>query len=227
MPYTTTTTVKVHDLRVGDLMHMRSGNILPVIKIDRKRTRATVTFDDAGILNDDYMRLDDLVTVDRLELTSEEREEQRIERGLQRVQQIKDDALKQTPADFLAACVQDYPNQPLNSWRMAEYIELQAHYAAWKRIEHIGNSYAELGIEYRDCMLTACADFLLEREYPQNPLSRSTSTISNILDDVDRYAVAKTLDRLISYGYVTTEDLTNAQARTRAAIAAQKTEAAA
>lgn len=218
MPYMTTITVQVDDLNRGDLLHMRSGSIAPVVKVDRKRTRATVTVDDCGVFTDHSMHLNELVTVDRERLTDEELEQQRIDNGVRRIQSIKDEALKQTPAEFLTAAIAKNPDRPLDNWNTGEYMELLAQYELWKRIEYIGNNYAENGVTYRDCLMAAFADIVLDRPYPRDPLSRSTSVIRNLFEDVERYVVDRARDRVLSYSALTISDLTSAQGRVRLAI---------
>lgn len=221
MPYVTTLHIQVNDLRIGDLLFTKTKNgdhYAPVVKIDRKRTRALVTLDDAGAYLEVSLRLDAPVTVDRQQLTDDELDQRRIETGVKRIQYFKDVALNKTPAEFIGECVAKKPERPLDSWNMGDYMEHVAEYEMWKRIEYYEDKYAQAGVESQDGTLSAFADVVLSYSHPRNPLSRSTSVIRNLFDDMENYVIDRARDRVLNYSQLLIEDLTDAQARVRVAF---------
>lgn len=117
-------------------------------------------------------------------------------------------AMTDTPADYLLHKATEwkdsnYGGHVLDSFEASTFFHLQAEYRAWRTI---ANTYKRLQSIYGEKLVTSLSAFVIEIDdrvtsdrHPSDPLSRSTSTFSNIIDDLDRYAWDKLSDAVRWY----------------------------
>lgn len=153
-------------------------------------------------------RLDDVVRVARPFPTEAEKAEQRaaemvrwMETSNQWLHEILLDALQNTPQKRLAALASTEDGFGLlDSWKVQELLTHQASYDYARRVQGRLERWAEQGRHESLAPLSDVPDVLLSfametwnarRDSTPNPLSRSTSTVSNLLDDLKRYVAAE------------------------------------
>lgn len=219
MPHLQQITIKATDVRPGDIHY---PSCQTVRKVERKRTRGVFVLDNGVEIP---VRLDDFVAVDRLTYTQEEQDAKRREVSADRIRARMEDAHKQSLGDVLAQYAAVRPNNPLDSWRLPEFLETQATYGFWMNVRRIEARYLEAGVDANDALFAAFYGATSRDRYPTNPLSRSTSTMSNILDDLTLYVIDKAREWALGFGYTTEADLVEAHERVTAAVRDAKAQA--
>jgi hypothetical protein len=205
MPHTVTKEIKVSELRKDDVFADGHAHITDITK---KQVWSIVELDGARTLR---MRLTDSVTVNRIEPTDEEKQASRNEMVRDMLASELRGMLDKTPLKVLEEIVakardkDEYTFDLLTSWNLPDVLKTQAlHKQALiirGQIHHEGGHVAvedatldELITGFAMWWSSNVGHTMLSANV--DPTSRSTSAISNLLEDIDRWAIGRIVDRL-------------------------------
>lgn len=208
MPHTVKYEIKAGDVRKGDWFHMADPN-MAISAIDRKVAWTTLTVGEGSRARTTRLRVDDDVIVFRTELTPEERAAARHEYGVEQLRKHLASLLANDPitvAQRVIAKAGDYKAEVFTWSTLPDILQAQALYkhaldilaTAHHAIDY-NESVADADFEHldEDVLLNAVASWFYRHitrdawDSPHDPLSRSTSQISNMLEDLDAWAVKK------------------------------------
>lgn len=206
MPETIKRTVNVEDIRKNDVIE---GATVRATHTAHKYVH--VYFD--GIKKADRYEIGDTVTVERQQMTESERVERHRAVALKWAQEIFDQKVNTTPADVMQDLMDKFHRHQTNhpdynellSWsNLPRVMEFQAERQVWLRVKYtldrLTNKYGESKVD----LLTAVASVYMHcqrqlTERHQSPLSRSTSTLSNIFEDLENWAYSEFIDKARMY----------------------------
>jgi hypothetical protein len=193
-----------NDVRGGDLVNGKR-----VETIDKKQKFAFITFTFDG---DDQIRpwrkaLADPITFERSQATEAEKAELRKMFIFDTMRDWLIDTLKNSPTHMLEELLEknrhsggdgNLAYEVLTWSTLPGILQAQALYKVARRIR--GHLEKEPDVATYDDLLTAYAKWwLVERDNAlsvhRDPLSRSTSTVSNLLEDLDEWAVHRLTDK--------------------------------
>ena len=201
MPITVRKDIKVTELRKGDTVDETPPAI--VESLTRKATWGAVQI--AGEAKPRRLRLDASVTVLREEPTEDE---QARSRRTFMVQMLKDDLtgwLRRDPARMLREIVdKDSGYGEVLTWsNLPDVLKAQAMFKQTRSLWHHLGEPADLAAVDEDTLLEAFASWwytnvhrLGDQGPRHDPISRSTSVISNIIDDCDDWAILQIRTRI-------------------------------
>jgi hypothetical protein len=211
MPITVTKVIPVRDVRRGDVLPNVAGNNV-VADIEQKQTWAYILFE--GEQTDARrMRRDINVTVLREERTAEEIAAVKHEFIVEALRDQLRKLLAGDPASMLRALLDkhiDGNDDLLTYYNLSDVLKAQAMYKQGSAIRYLIHTRTDaLGhpadVNTADDVKTVHEDVLLDAyamwyhtnfekrhsSFTPDPLSRSTSVLSNVIDDVDRWAINK------------------------------------
>jgi hypothetical protein len=195
MPTTVMKQIKVTELRRGDTLDETPPAI--VESLTRKTTWGAVQI--AGEAKPRQLRLDAMVTVIREEPTQEERAQAR---HTYMVQTLKDELsgwLRRDPAQILQDIIdRNRGYVEVLTWsNLPDVLKAQATFKHARTLWHDLGQPDDIAAVDEDSLLQAFASWWYTnvhqaRDYGprHDPISRSTSVISNIIDDCDTWAIA-------------------------------------
>lgn len=218
MPTTVTQKVRVVDVRAGDRIAELDA---PVITAHHKQVWST--FEVAGH-KDLRLRGDTMIEVMRDVMTDEEKEANKRMFMVDGLRTHLTKLLSGTPLTEVEAAVEKYNpayGELLTSYNLPGILKTQAMYRQGLVLRRLVHNVAErrgvdaqlLRINHPDDVKLLDEDILLDayavwyyeatdrnhRVGPVDPTSRSTSPLSNLIEDVERWAVEKILDELRWY----------------------------
>lgn len=210
MPVPVEQTIKVRELRPHDVVPQGDGDELVVARIERKQVWATVTFgNDSDELVTKRMRQDDDVTVRRMELTDEEKEQQRREFVMNGLRDLLTQLLTNTPHAALKKILTDADDRyDVLTWsNLPDVLKTQARWQCGMEIRRIVQILADqrhlrVDVDHPieviaipdGVLFDAWAVWLYDTttskkyDHPLDPMSRSTSVVDNLLTDLERWA---------------------------------------
>jgi hypothetical protein len=201
MPITVRKDIKVTELCKGDMFD--EAPLAVVESLTRKATWGAVQI--AGEAKPRRLRLDASVTVLREEPTEDERARSR---RTFTVEMLKDELsgwLRRDPARLLREIVDnDHGYGELLTWsNLPDVLKAQAMFKQARILWHHLGAPADLAAVDEDTLLEAFAAWwytnvhrLSEQGPRHDPISRSTSIISNIIDDCDDWAIQQIRSRV-------------------------------
>ncbi len=184
-----TRTICAGDVRKGDDLQ---GRIVAETKVGSKWT--SIRDDDGKLiircLSDQHLE------VSREEKTDEEKKAERHEYAVESLRKYHDTATAKDPVSMLRAMADEADGK---NWRRAfdwsngaSFLKAQAEWNVVMSCEYSRASLVEKGVDEDTALLAAYGHRLFPEagsyDYPRDPLSKSTSVISNILDDLDTVA---------------------------------------
>ena len=205
MPTTVMKQIKVAELRKGDKL----DEIPPatVESLTRKTTWGVVQI--AGEATPRRLRLDASVTVIREEPTQEEKAQAR---HAHMVQTLKDELrgwLRRDPARMLQVIIdKNRAHAEVLTWsNLPDVLKAQATFKQARALWHDLGQPDDITAVDEDSLLQAFASWWYTNVHRvgdygprHDPISRSTSIISNIIDDCDTWAIAEIRERIVWAG---------------------------
>lgn len=175
-----------------------------------RNTRCTIWVDCDGIERTYDAPLNEVVSVERWVPTEEEKEADRRRDAVRRVRNMMNDALAARPTDALRTYAEKskWEGDTLRWYDFDSLMHTQARYAMWHRVRSAVESLAgDDGILVGDedtALLAVVHHRVLapSNDYPQDPLSRSTAVLANLMEDVERFVRAKAAHSLKDWGDV-------------------------
>ena len=186
-------------LRANDCIVAGNGIITKyhgtVAAIDKKAKWATLTFEDGRKAR---LEMTLAVTVERQEKDDAEKEADRRNYLAECVMHEFTRGTKSTPADYVRDCLATNATQvvshALSYHQIDSLLHIQAKYAVWMEFDGMRMMYTEAGVA-EDIAIIAAFDYATENRRRgfggRDPLSRSTSVMSNINDDLVNWAPAE------------------------------------
>jgi hypothetical protein len=205
MPITVRKRIKVIELRNGDTLDETPPAV--VESLTRKATWGAVQV--AGEAKPRRLRLDATVTVLREEPTEQERTQRR---RTCMVEMLKDQLtgwLRRDPARMLREIVDnDRGHGEVLTWsNLPDVLKAQATYKHARTLWHHLGEPDDLAAVDEDTLLEAFASWwytnvarVCDHGPRHDPISRSTSVLSNIIDDCDYWAVQEIRSRVVGVG---------------------------
>lgn len=204
MPVNTTLTVAVESIRRGDAISTENDSHWPygaVVDTVDAKTKWVVLRDANGHL------------VNRVERGTEVKIVRSVESESERVERLRSRVLEEVRMqltnivsirDHLADLVakddeQGGKYQLIGHWELDKIIQTQVLENVWRRFAHAVARYGERGLDEVSA-LVAFIDELQGEPDHRNPLSRSTSVTSNLMDDMQRWANAEFVQQFTKYG---------------------------
>lgn len=202
MPVNVEHKITVADLKVGDKITSNLGrfnnlgNGATVEELDKKTVWADVKLSDqyGGLRQPARVRLTDVVTVVREEKTQDEKDDARRAQHLELLHRKYDDMQKISVTEKLQSYVDKAVTDPTTTWyrNVLDYGDL----TSFLKIQALGKHahYLRYMVEVKGkTILDAWAIWYEEHtqrdSYPKDPTSRSTSVMSNLLEDLEVWAV--------------------------------------
>ncbi len=216
MPHDVKKEITVTELRNGDRF---TDTGTPVTNVTRKQKWAIIELNGERTVR---MQLDAPVTVLRTEATLEEKAERMREYMIEKLRNNLRNALAQNPAALLNKILAGTPptDGALFTWsNLPDVLRAQAMYKIALVITHCArlvddrrgtpanvNDPDDVACVDPEVLLEAYALWYYEVERnarrPRDPLSCSTSTVENLLEDVDAWAKAEFVNRLAWTGAI-------------------------
>lgn len=212
MPHTVKYEIKAGDVRKDDVLEF-DGWTTRITAVDRKVAFTYITLVEQ--VNGEWrererplrVRNEQMVVVHRTEATPEERAAARHEYGVEQLRKQLASLLANDPvtaAQRVIAKAGDYKAEVFTWSTLPDILQAQALYKHALDIlttAHHAIDYNESVADFEhldeDVLLNAVASWFYRHitrdawDSPHDPLSRSTSQISNMLDDLDAWAVKK------------------------------------
>lgn len=209
MPYTATEPRRASLINRGDKLTEHGEQVVVAKDVKSKYTYLTVAPSiDSGDTTKLRFTHDESLVIEVERETAEEKLAAQLAHADRWVSTQLKKAMDNTPADHLLHKATEwkdskYGGHVLDSFDAAEFFHLQAEYRVWRTI---ANTYKRLQAIYDEKLVTSLSAFVIEIDdrvtvtrHPSDPLSRSTSTFSNLMDDLDRYAWDKLTDAVHWY----------------------------
>lgn len=209
MPITVRHEIAAVDVRQGDRLSSEVDPDMVVTKVERKVAWTTIHLADHA--RPMRMRNEDKVVVLRQQPTDEEKAARLRELYVDSLRKDLRNLLRRNPLHELEAIVEKARQYEGNGAivtysNLGDVLEAQALYKQGVAIRAAIHHRSDVDINTPDDVLTLDEDVLLDAwavwyyenvmrnnhfSSPRNPLSRSTSPLSNIFDDLDVWAVQK------------------------------------
>ena len=162
-----------------------------VSEVDMKVKWVYFTFSDGTKAE---MRLNDPVTVYRFEKTEEEKKADTLDYVLRNLRERLSKGLRDRASDLVLTALERKQEKgyDLFTWSsLPDMLRAEADQRLFRQIDHARATMVERGVSEDDALIAAFyrLDEYAARRYMQDPLSRSTSTLSNLLEDLDTYAL--------------------------------------
>ena len=208
----------VQSMRPGDIVRAGLPTLGIVASIDRKVKWVVVTYESGHRTR---ALVDATVTYDRNEKDEAEIAIDRYEFSMMRLRRDFEDGFVDKAVDQVRTALARHEDSGYDMFTYSNLDDIliaQARFNAYRRIDHVRSSLEERGLD-ADTALAAAYKSVLDEDrngYPQNPLNRSTSVLSNLLEDVKKYVVADIRKDL--RWYVTESFLSDADAKATAFI---------
>lgn len=192
---TNTYTIAAQAVRKGDRL-LGFG-----IVADKAEKIAWVTFTNEEGATKRY-RVEEEVTVERTEKTEEEKAAEVLVWQLRLAEKARTDAYS-THAEQAERIAKSASAATVSYSDLGNYLEAQATLKVWAAIDHMAGleQHANLNLlQVVELFVTYSKERAAQRG-GTNPLSRSTSQLSNLLDDLDAYAVERFCNGLGRWGW--------------------------
>jgi hypothetical protein len=198
-----TMTVTVDTLREGDLIlacpTQKYVNAM-VCKVERKDKCAVVHFSDRSTT----IRWNRDAEVRVVRYVKDEMEKREDARRYM-VNSLRDDMKKNTMQRVLQRLQDGITHynggkraEVISHWDLEEILKDQAFGKFWSRVAFTTDQYVVAGVDDDTALLASFYLYATERVYPSNPLSRSTSVMSNVYNDLDEYVIKYLSDRYLN-----------------------------
>lgn len=202
MPNTVTHEVAVENIRKGDVISTENYGNWPygatVARVDVKVKWVTVY----GGTDDKLARVElgTKVKVDRQEPTDSERYAANRMESLQNVQfLIGQRARRQTVHQYMAEVAE--AGKTVGYDTVNNIITMQAEDVLWIRFENVVTRIKKIGGDELTALALYIHNLQDRRDY-RNPLSRSTSVVSNVMEDTEHYVTAEFIASFTRYNGV-------------------------
>jgi hypothetical protein len=201
MPTTVRKHITVAELRPGDIIDETPPAI--VESLARKTTWGLVQI--AGEPKPRRLRLDTNLTVLRDELTDDEQASRRLTHTVEILKADLADWLRHDPARMLRDIVDHDPGygQVLTWSNLPDVLKAQAMFRHARTLWHHLGEPADLATVSEDALLEAFTSWWYTHVHQpsdhgprHDPISRSTSAISNIIDDCDDWSIQQIRARI-------------------------------
>lgn len=222
MPIKTYPMVTVSQLRVGDKVTTwhtpQPRQAGEVARIDKRVKRADVTLTSGDVVKN--LELTGTAIVERMIRTDEEKAAERHEALLWAIDRAEKDAAEDLVEQQQKVAALLTAGERFDHWRLESLLKAQATAAIWAKVAHVHLVHAQrtsedieqliknwgddekthgpiTRLEAMELVVEKTKEWLIEQS---SFLSRSTSVMSNLIDDVERQAAADFL-RHHSYGW--------------------------